>query len=571
MLHDPEQSAILTRLRKRDYTDIRINAGPGTGKTTLIIQAVADAIDAGVNPATIRVVTFSRRQAAELTERLKTINAIRFDYSETAYRNVWCGTCHSLAYEIVIANAKALGIRLPLLVYANPSEDRCENPFTAGWREARAQDKKSPGTLDRFYTAMEGQGAITYERLIAKAIASRRFVDFHLQQIARCFFLCVDEIQDFDRDEADLLGLLDAERCLWVGDRNQSIYEWRGASPYLLDMEVDAEYTLARNYRSVPAIVDAANRFIGTDQTTDRSGILEPTIQACEDAAFETDYLAIWAAQHEEEGTVAILTRTNRYADSIRDTLRQRHIECSGDEMKLADEPWFRRFMSALRLAINPTLNIEAAALFGATDTEKQHAMMGGKYLYEIICNARFNGDPMLRMQAMALGWRVDWLVRFAQDNDPVVRPYDIERILDLFHKSNAATLAEFLRYLEETIRDGAVTHDPQTVLVATVHQAKGMEFDAVVIAAGCVDGQFPIISGRANPDEERRIFYTALTRARNHLLITVPRVRVDTITAAPSPYLQGIIETDIPTVSRPDAQLTRKAAASGRGDGEKE
>lgn len=529
-----EQRRILDAIQT-DSTVV-VQADPGSGKTTTLLAAVEQAIAAGTPASRIQALSFSVRQAQDMVEKL-------------AARGlpVACGTCHSLAYRLVSANTDRLGLREPVRVHSSPwDRNDHDHPLWSFWERSREifpGDRRLNEAQKHFRETCRGLGVATYDDLIDYALL---ILDRELDSVD-VDLLCVDEAQDFREPEIELIERIQFKRRLILGDRNQTIYSWRGASDRMFEFQ-GTRLTLSDNFRSWRDIVQVANRYMGT-QMHAVNPRMNPAFLNCSRIAGECDIAteAEWIAEFlkttlAENRTAAVLTRTNWYADEIRTGLRSRGIECTGDEVSMFDEHWFRRFAAMLRLQESPDSNVDCEYLFRLTGPELKIAMDECIPFYHVIAQTR-GVDFLDVVQDMEAYHALRYLLIQAVGEKEAAEKWS--QIKYLWKTSRCGTVASFLRYLEDLARTPAALPD-DAVFVGPVHAAKGLEWDTVIVA-GCHAGHFPIQKRDSLPLEERRIFYVAMTRPRIDLCFTWSREQTDWYgrphEVQTSPYLAEIEE----------------------------
>ncbi|QNK80135.1 ATP-dependent DNA helicase [Nakamurella sp. PAMC28650] len=347
---------------------LRVLAGPGTGKTATLVEAVADRIQhRGVPPEQILVLTFSRRAAAELSGRITRRLGL-------TTRTTLVRTLHSYAYSVVRAQAAAHGEPSPRLLAAGES-DRMVRELLAGhatdaggpWSPDLAGALPSPtfaAELREVLLRAAGQGigpkrmmelgrrhkkpewvaagkfareyqqvsdlrqgisgfgvALDQAELTAAALGALGRDDVLAAEQRRVRRIFVDEYQDVDPAQAALIGLLSgaADELVVFGDPDQSIYAFRGAEPTALrDIEVDDTVALTVSRRLAPAVLSATRRIAALLPGPGAHRLLRVpparSVSSVDDAA--------------ELGTVdvAVFPTAAREAAYIADHLRRRHL-----------------------------------------------------------------------------------------------------------------------------------------------------------------------------------------------------------------------------------------------------
>ena len=492
-------------------------APAGSGKTTTLVARAAWLIATGTPPETIRAITFNKRAAVEMTERLDAAVAP----IGVAAGVVRVRTFHALGREILRDAGVAvepLADRAAILAEVAPWADaaallrldtvvsrlKVELGVTAA---AIAADPEA-GPMARAFVSYEAMvaatGGLDFDDLILRSI-ERLEVDAALltRWRASCAELLVDEVQDVDRAQLRLVLLLaaPANRIFLVGDDDQSIYGWRLADVRrILDLEallpglrrVDLEV----NYRCPRPVVERAVRLVEHNgerfAKTIRAGptALGRLILAA-DPSDETVRLEravrTWP---DDDSTRAILARTNReLLPAIVVALRMR-LPFRAPRIDL--------------LVDSPLVDVLLERAAGRALPRRPLLITLGEVRNAVA------GDPeALEIATAMLGWAVghEDLAGFA------------------------AAIGETRALLVELRREDA----PLTL--ATAHATKGLEFDHVVVI-GMEVGRFPsarAVTGADDParaqEEERRLAYVAWTRARRSLtLLYDPTV--------PSPFL---------------------------------
>lgn len=546
---DPDQRAAA----EATEGPVLIIAGPGTGKTRTLTHRLAHLIaDQGVPPQQCLALTFSRRAAGEMIERLERL------LPEQAQR-VPVMTFHSLGLSILREHGTRLA--LPPSVRVASEADRCELVQQALSLSEQAA-RQLLGRLCRLKRqVVVGQSAEKTEDAQALAVyqrelQARAWVDFDdlivlplrlLQSYhdlikhyrSRYRWVSVDEYQDIDGAQYELVRLLvpaNGNLCA-IGDPDQAIYGFRGADvAYFQRFHEDFPggriVCLTRNYRSTQTIVDAALQLIApASLLADRQlvahglGPEQVEIHACSTDRAEAEFVvhsierllggstffsldSSRVAAHEGESLsfadFAILYRTEAQADALTEALArsgmpfQRH-----SHHPLADQPLVQAVVRAMTdqqqgtSPKTPVLERLERAVAGLPEPDKEaEASLAALRMLA----ARHGDDLPQFLSELALGVDVDlW--------DP---------------RADRITLL-------------------------TLHASKGLEFP-VVFLVGCEDGVLPLHWG-GGPDEqalaeERRLFFVGMTRAQQRLILTHARKRPwrgKVREMAPSPFLDDI------------------------------
>lgn len=522
-------------------------AGAGTGKTRAITHRIAYGVASGAyDPARVMALTFTARAAAELRARLRMlgaggVQARTFHAAALAQLNhFWPLVVGGNAPRVLEYKGRVLGEaaeRLKLRVDVATLRDVAAE---IEWRkvsalgmedyERRLAGRGAPGSLtpDQMLALVAGYEQLKDERrmldfedvLLATAgmIESEPSVAMHVRESYRHFV--VDEYQDVSPAQQQLLDLwLGGRRDLCVvGDASQTIYSFAGATPdYLLDFERRFEEAtvvrLERNYRSTPAIIGVANRLMrgrpGALQlvavavagrsvgSTDAAAasVIEPDVVSYADDLAEARGVATRIRQRVDAGlppeTIAVLMRVNSQTAILERALDEVGVSSRvRGGVRFFDRPEVREAVHSLR----------AAAL-----------TIAGEPLFKSV-------SDVLR----SLGWTVQ-----PPDGPGAVRARweslnAIARLVDDVPKGTT-----FRQFADDLRARAEAQHEPtvSAVTLATLHSAKGLEWDEVFIV-GLTEGMLPIsyAKGFDAIDEERRLLYVGITRARRRLSLSWPR-----------------------------------------------
>ena len=423
-------------------------------------------------------------------------------------------------------------------------------------------------------------------------------------------YIMVDEFQDTSRIQYNFVYLLAKESrniCV-VGDDDQSIYSWRGANyENIMQFEKDfpevREIKLEQNYRSTGTILDAANSVISHNTKRKRknlwskSGEGNPIELSCPDnevkeAQFIAETIITLHAQDDlSYDKFGILIRTNNLAAAIEDALLAEGIPyaVSGGQSffqrkEIKDIISYLRVItnpdddiSLLRIINTPRRGIGKKALEQITTLGKNekcsvfNAMRSLPQYEDFISmildyKRRFMSGRNLASTLNALVEEIgywDYLVTEYQKNEKAAKwkyknIQTFVHLLDRWEQENDDEESGIYTYLNKITlitRDDDADEEGGKVALMTIHAAKGLEFK-VVFLAGCEDAIIPharaLEDDPANIEEERRLFYVAVTRAMDKLYITSCKTRhhiKEDVICTPSRFLEeipnGLIQTE--------------------------
>ncbi len=539
---DPEQREVATAL----HGPVCVLAGAGTGKTRAITHRIAYGVRAGIlQPSSVLAVTFTNRAAGEMRGRLRQLGA----------HGVQARTFHSAALrQLQYFWPKAIGGAMPRLVdrkiqLVADAAAACRIRLDRGelrdvtaeieWAKvtqtvpadyalaaakAGREAPRDPAEVAQVYSLYEDlkreRAVIDFEDVLLLTVGilqDRR--DIAEQVRAQYQHFVVDEYQDVSPLQQRLLELWLGERdnlCV-VGDASQTIYSFTGATPdHLLDFRVRhpgaTVVKLVRDYRSTPQVVHLANALLAQargraadhrlELVSQRPAGPEPVftehtdeVAEAEDAARRIHDLIASGVPASE---IAVLFRTNSQSETYEQALADAGVpyQLRGAE-RFFDRPEVREAGIALR----------GAARFGGNDSLLDDAPDLPSQVRAVLSGKGWTPQPPAGSGAVRERWEsLAALVNLAQDF-AAAHP--------------GATLGDLVAELDE--RAGA-QHAPtvQGVTLASLHSAKGLEWD-VVFLVGVAEGMIPISYARTDEqiEEERRLLYVGVTRARERLYVS--------------------------------------------------
>ncbi|MGK9165089.1 UvrD-helicase domain-containing protein [Inquilinus limosus] len=557
---DPDQRAAAETVAG----PLLIVAGPGSGKTRTLTHRIAHLVAGGAAPESCLAITFTRRAAAEMRERLETL-------LPGAAARMPIHTFHSLGLAILREHGDAAGLHRDfrvageaeraallqeVLEVSRTKAERLLRAISRAKRTGVTADPDLAEALTRTDEALALRNWIDFDDLVGKTIAALEG-DPGLVALYRDRFrhVSVDEFQDVDDSQVRLLSLLvpsGGNLCV-IGDPDQAIYGFRGADASCFDRfhrdhPGAAVIRLRRNYRSTGTIVTAASRFIGADGREEPAAEIVRAMQdrisahaAASDKAeaeFVVAEIEALLGGHSffsidsgrSNGTardqisfadIAVLYRTESQAEAVADALGRAGMPVKTSSLApLADDPTVRALMAAL----------EEEAEEGPLAQQLQRA-----------------AERLRRDGA-----------------DPAAATAALQRLSLIASRQDGEDRAGFLAAVALATETDFWDPRADRVSLLTLHAAKGLEFPVVFIL-GLEDGVLPLRFGEADPAalaEERRLFYVGMTRAMDRLFLCRARERRwrgGTVRLEPSPFL-GEIEAELLAHRRPDPAPRRPA-----------
>jgi DNA helicase-2/ATP-dependent DNA helicase PcrA len=508
---------------------VAILAGAGTGKTTTITHRVAHQVQCGAFEASrILAVTFTDKAAGELKARLHALGVqgveARTFHSAALSQlaRLWPAHVGEPVPEVLDHKAPLISSLANALPPPHKFLPRRELAGEIEWAKNRmipparylaelgGHEPPIPAELmlriyDGYERRKQAMGRLDFEDMLTLAI---RLFDEHPEAVGevreRFRAFTVDEFQDVNPLQAALLDrwLGNGDDICVVGDDYQTIYSFTGASPaHLLGFTRRYPHAtvvrLEENYRSSPEVLGVANRlaprlggFRKTLRATQPPGP-EPMARAMPDEAAEVAAVVATVRRlHQREAVpleqIAVLYRINARSEPFEEAFAE-----AGIAYQVRDGAFLRRPgpRSVLQRVKRSTGGSVEEAVLEAT--------------------AALGFDPDASPEA----------------DEEVTRQADLGRLRSLAAEfEQAQPEGGVAAFLAELARRFSTEESGRGVNLLTYHRAKGLEFEAVCLPR-LVDGELPFRSGRskAEPEEERRLLYVGITRARRYLFLTWP------------------------------------------------
>ncbi|AWT45363.1 ATP-dependent DNA helicase [Streptomyces actuosus] len=561
---DPEQREVATAL----HGPVCVLAGAGTGKTRAITHRIAYGVRAGVlQPSSVLAVTFTNRAAGEMRGRLRQLGA----------HGVQARTFHSAALrQLQYFWPKAIGGSMPRIVdrkvqIVADAAAACRLRLDRGelrdvtaeieWAKvtqtvpadyapaaakAGREAPRDPAEIARIYSLYEDlkrdRAVIDFEDVLLLTVGILQDRQDVAEQVrAQYQHFVVDEYQDVSPLQQRLLELWlgDRDNLCVVGDASQTIYSFTGATPdHLLDFRVRhpgaTVVKLVRDYRSTPQVVHLANGLLAQargraadhrlELVSQRPAGPEPVFTEYTDEPAEAEGAARRIRDLLDAGVpaaeIAVLFRTNAQSETYEQALADAGVpyQLRGAE-RFFDRPEVRKAGVALR----------AASRFGGNDALLDDVVDLPSQVRAVLSGEGWTPQPPAGSGAVRERWEsLAALVNLAQDF-AAARP--------------GATLADLVAELDERAN---AQHAPtvQGVTLASLHSAKGLEWDAVFLV-GIAEGMMPITYARTDEqiEEERRLLYVGVTRARERLFLSwaLSRSPGGRPSRRPSRFLDGL------------------------------
>ncbi|MBK7592949.1 MAG: UvrD-helicase domain-containing protein [Betaproteobacteria bacterium] len=621
------------------YVDgpLLVLAGAGSGKTRVIAAKIGHLLAQGHDPGAITAITFTNKAAREMKERVAGL--LKAQGAREAADRIAISTFHALGLRIIRADARALGLKpafsilaptdieslvAELLGSTDAARARAAQWTISRWKNALvspaaaaqlAQNDDEAAAAQaylRYDDTLRAYQAVDFDDLIALPIAlleAQPEVAARWRQ--RCAQLLVDEYQDTNPAQYRLLKILAGEAAAFtaVGDDDQAIYGWRGASLDNL-AQLPRDYPalkvikLEQNYRSTVRILRSANALIANNpklfekKLWSEHGAGDPirvTPAADDEAEAEGVVRRILAHKFEHRGRYAdyaVLYRGNHQARLFEQQLRAQNVPytISGGQSYF-ERTEIKDLVAYLRLIANDDDDpafIRAVTTpkrgVGAATLQKLGAIAGARH--ESLFAAVFAPEAATTLPARqreildAFCTLINGL-RFRAEREPAGRLLD-ELVAAIGYDDHLAascekreaearskSVADFVRWLSTkgeadqrnlleltqtialiTLLEGQEGAAPDAVHLSTLHAAKGLEFPHVFLV-GLEEGILPHRESIANGsvDEERRLMYVGVTRAERSLHLSYCRKRRragETVACLPSRFIGELAQDDL-------------------------
>lgn len=504
----------------------------------------------GVNP---QFTILDREDAADL------LNLLRHDLNLPSgdKRFPQKGTCLSI-YSRVINGDKPLAEVL-----------EGDFPWCASW----ADELRS--LFAAYVEAKQSQAVMDYDDLLLYWARMMEVSEIASDLGARFDHVLVDEYQDTNRLQASIILSLkpDGSGVMVVGDDAQSIYSFRSATVRNI-LDFPSHFyppariiTLDRNYRSSQPLLNASNAVIGLARQgftkalwTSRAEGSKPCLVAVRDDVDQARYVAEQVLDAREHGVAlksqAVLFRASHHSGTLELELARRDIPfVKFGGLKFLEAAHIKDVLGILRLAENPHDRIatfRTLMLLPGIGPKRAGALVDKMAAGSAPLDELFNYTPpklasaawqafldVMRQLAFAANWWPDDLARVRdwyrphleeQYDDAPTRMRDIDQLEQVArgYPSRQRFLTDLALDPPDATSDeaGAASHDDDYLILSTIHSAKGQEW-ANVFVLNVVDGCIPSDLGVGSQDEieeERRLLYVGMTRAKNQLHLIVPQ-----------------------------------------------
>ncbi len=554
-------------------------APAGSGKTFALVERVNELVKSGVNPERILMFTFTKKAAAEMSERI------------TAEKKPHISTIHAFCFDIIQDNAIFFGKNLELETNAERESVLAEllntrpeiidglrydidgqygalqmaDKYVMAIRErgvkgflrtSKFSDEKNSQLIEltkETVKALRQRGLITFDDMISLVndlFAKRPQL---VSQLADYDYIMVDEFQDTSADQYKLIKALAARKhqLMVVGDDDQAIYGFRGGdSKFFKELKGDfpeaKEIFFEDNFRSSQMICDTAKLFVEKNEGRIKKKIFGNKINGVGDLPTyfkDADTSLLLASvrklmETRKASDIAIISRNNKEANEVVDVLSSADIPCSAPKDYLKDDAVFKVVSALLAYYVQPSNDLALAYLLKflgvATFPEKSNRSES----YEF--NLRVNGNEQTQLALLRLESATSAMEEVKKISDglpkvakmiglPAEHPV-YSALATMCGEKNVGDWEGLQKLCAEVSAHGdlvRVGYPPleNEIQVLTAHDSKGLQFDAVII------WRTECFSLDSEDGEDRNLMYVASTRAKRTLIyMESPKTRPDDV-----------------------------------------
>jgi len=562
-------------------------AGPGSGKTTVITHRVKYLIENGIDPNNILVITYTKAAATHMEQRYTTIGGkgnVTFSTFHSLFFRILRRHTNITTNNLLIEDARTAVLKSILkdldidwdeetlqsvsLEISLINNDLLDIDF---YKSLAIQEAEFRVLFKTYKTYKEEHDKIDFDDMLTKCydlLLSDEKIKVQWQQKYK--YIMIDEFQDINKIQYHLIKLLcETNKNIYiVGDDDQSIYKFRGARPQFLlnfpkDFEGTATAVLDINYRSSDQIIKLSNNIIKHNDLrykkiikgTNRQGDF-PILIKTENIDQEAVYIAKKIRQlNIELDEICVVYRTNIQSRALIDAFSILNIPYkSKEEMPVIYEHFVAKdILAYLQLALDKNNN---DALERIVNKPKRYInkgiianLKGKPCLIDELCKSRhikhWQRKPieelvfhLSKLKKMSPVSSIKY-IRKVIDYNSYIKEYAAfkkighkglyEVLSELTESSkNFKTVQDFLTHAENFVKNKNNQQDTG-VQLSTMHGVKGLEYK-VVFVISCVESLIPHERSHTKEDieEERRLFYVAVTRAKDMLYLSIVKTRYE-------------------------------------------
>ncbi|NME95323.1 UvrD-helicase domain-containing protein [Clostridium cochlearium] len=548
-------------------------AGAGTGKTSTLTSRIAHLHENRVGCSSMLALTFTRLAGKEMKER--TIKLIGPEAEK-----LFCNTFHAFCVKVLKEYGYLLGYDKEFTIYdqedreaiiAKILEEFGYGKWTntkkviailEGSREVDCGEEEA--AIKEYYWVLKRNNAIDLDMLLTETLKLlKEYPEVQGNYNNQYEYMFVDEFQDTNYVQMQIIKALNPRNLFVVGDDFQSIYGWRNAKPeYIINFQKyypNCEVIkLEENYRSTEPIITAANNLIAHNENQTKKVLKAhkdgPDIEyiEAENIGNEVNIIAGKILEDSQYSNYAILTRTNKQMEPFMQMFKAFNIPYQvlsnkDDPLKKYD---IRMILNTLEVVLNPkddntlkkVINFPVRRINELKMQEIEKVMVDESISFmealEDIEEVQLFMDRLNKMntyiteecsdasQVFSTAVCICGLLKKYEKENRENKVDDIDRAFEVIERwesiqrdlGESTDISAFLKWIHMKDIQEKLMEQRDVVKIMTVHGSKGLEFNTVFVV-GMNKNVFP--SKRGDLEEERRLFYVAITRAKEKLYIT--------------------------------------------------
>lgn len=585
-----------------------IIAGAGAGKTKTLTSRISHLISKGIDPKNILAITFTNKAAKEMRDRVLTLISQRDSFDSRPL----ISTFHSLGVKILREMGKEIGISPRFSIFDRGDSEKAlktamkkldfdpkeYNPSSVLSVISRAKGEgENYQTMGNKNIALLWQGyenilseekALDFDDLLTKTVLLLEKSDIarnHYQNLWQ--YIHIDEYQDTNKIQYRIAKILAAPQnniCV-VGDADQTIYTWRGATienimKFEKDFPNSSVVLLEENYRSTRNILSAANNVISKNKNRHKKNLFTSnssgesiTIYNALDQNDEARFVAETSAKLISSGTdpnqIAVLYRANFQSRALEERFLAKNVPYQVIGTRFYERKEIKEVLSYIKFAINPDSMSDLKRIINVPVRG-----IGKVGLLKILSKQSDSLPPKTKAEYKNFLNRIEKIKNIIQQKTPADVVLEVSKIsgIEEMYKNDGpegverienikelANLASRYEDMESFLTEVALASDQDAledkkeksgVRFMTVHASKGLEFDHVFVV-GLEEGLFPHekMDSKTDDEEERRLFYVAITRAKKKLYLCHATMRTifgSTNVSVPSQFLEDVLESEV-------------------------
>lgn len=552
-----------------------ITAGPGTGKTSLLVAKInyASMEDPGCS---ILAITFTKKAVAELQSRL------------VGNLNCMVNTFHSFFYRILRANgyksfkflendSQKRAIMRKVIEAENLTDKLTVEMLEEVLRKGNFDDEDTKKAMDAYFDQLKSMRVLCFDSLqyfCKELLQNNPAVAIRTRSLFN--YVMVDEAQDISQIQLEIIRLIwpanHINNLTFVGDQKQAIYSFRGSLPNVMN-ELQQHYEaytfkLTTNYRSTEAILTCANGVLPSNEDlTAVRGKGEPVVfHAAEDQKKEGEFIAEQIKLLHNGGMplrdIVVLFRASHAVKELYEVLVSQHIpfvQIGSDPFKWNNSRYKcflailsfihdhnnRHYSCALPLLglpkditgdIEEGLNLPfSELLMGISSMSKKHRGILEEFF-------AIDPEKYSLHELINLIWNKYLKDYFKADDDEILEDF-INEIADFTSFIQLRNHINDVRRQVKAMQRLVANPNADFVRLTSIHSFKGSECSTVFLC-GMADGILPDLShDEVNIDEENRLAYVAVTRAKDKLFVTYPKTAPNGSAVAPSRFFKDFFD----------------------------